>query len=507
MSPLLLVLLTPLLGALALSLIRSLTVSGWINLAVSAVSLAGGLWLAWSVGLVAPVADPVAGVVAGSVAGGIAGLAFRVDAFNVYLVVLTTFVGLTTSIFSRPYMEHVCDSGRIAPGRLRFYHPMYQVFLFTMVLALTTDNLGVMWVAVEGATLATVLLVSLYRTPEAVEAAWKYFILCGVGIALALFGTVLTYFAAQQVIPDPAAGLNWSTLYTQAGGLEPAVMRLAFVFLLVGYGTKVGLVPMHQWLPDAHSEGPTPMSAVLSGLLLNVALYALVRLKMLVDGSLADTANPELAGHLLMGFGLVSFLVAGLFLHRQRDIKRMFSYSSIEHMGLMTFGFGLGGPLATFAALLHMLVHSLTKSAIFVTVGHAAHIANTQAIEHIRGLIRTQPAVGWMLLIGVAAIAGFPPFGVFMSEFLLLTATMKAAPWFTAALLVGLAVAFAGLFRHVSPMVYGHPPEGQGPVPANMIPVAIHLTLVLWLGLAIPAFLAGWLDRATGLITGGVHLL
>ena len=522
MSPLLLVLLTPLLGALALSMIRSLAISGWVNLAVSALSLAGGLWLAWSVALVAPVVDPAAGFTAGAISGGIAGLAFRVDAFNVYLVVLTTFVGLTTAIFSRPYMEHVCDSGRIGGiaarsalpqsgrqtmDRLRSYHPMYQIFMFTMVLALTTDNLGVMWVAVEGATLATVLLVSLYRTAEAVEAAWKYFILCGVGIALALFGTVLTYFAAQQVIPDPAVGLNWSTLYTQAGGLEPAVMRLAFVFLLVGYGTKVGLVPMHQWLPDAHSEGPTPMSAVLSGLLLNVALYAVVRVKMLVDGSLADTAAPHLAGNLLMGFGLVSFLVAGLFLHRQRDIKRMFSYSSIEHMGLMTFGFGLGGPLATFAALLHMLVHSLTKSAIFITVGHAAHIANTQAIDHIRGLIRTQPAVGWMLLIGVAAIAGFPPFGVFMSEFLLLTATMKSAPWFTAALLVGLAVAFAGLFRHVSPMVYGHPPEGQRPVPANMIPVAIHLTLVLWLGLAIPAFLAGWLDRATGLITGGVHLL
>jgi hydrogenase-4 component F len=506
-NALLLVLLTPLVGALVLSLIRQMSIAGWVNLGVSAVTLAGGLWLAWSVALVAPVVDPDAGFIAGSIAGGIAGLAFRVDAFNVYLVVLTTFVGLTTSIFSRPYMEHVCDSGRIALGRLRSYHPMYQVFLFTMVLALTTDNLGVMWVAVEGATLATVLLVSLYRTPEAVEAAWKYFILCGVGIALALFGTVLTYFAAQQVISDPAAGLNWSTLYTQSGGLEPAVMRLAFVFLLVGYGTKVGLVPMHQWLPDAHSEGPTPMSAVLSGLLLNVALYAVVRLKMLVDGSLADTASPHLAGHLLMGFGLVSFLVAGLFLHRQRDIKRMFSYSSIEHMGLMTFGFGLGGPLATFAALLHMLVHSLTKSAIFVTVGHAAHIANTQAIEHIRGLIRTQPTVGWMLLIGVAAIAGFPPFGVFMSEFLLLTATMKSAPWFTLALLVGLAVAFAGLFRHISPMVYGHPPEGQRAVPANMIPVAIHLILVLWLGLAIPAFLAGWLDRATGLITGGVHLL
>jgi hydrogenase-4 component F len=198
--------------------------------------------------------------------------------------------------------------------------------------------------------------------------------------------------------------------------------------------------------------------------------------------------------------------VAGLFLHRQRDIKRMFSYSSIEHMGLMTFAFGLGGPLATFGALLHMLVHSLTKSAIFVTVGHATHIAGTQTIEQIRGLIRTQPRVGWSLLIAVAAIAGFPPFGVFTSEFLLLTATMQSHPWITPALLTGLVVAFAGLFRHLHPMVYGSAPEGQLPVRANMLPVAIHLGLVLWLGLAIPGFLARWLDRATELITGA-HLL
>jgi hydrogenase-4 component F len=487
---LLLTVLSPVAGAVVLALLRPLRLAGWINVAASALTFGGSAWLAWLV----------------AEHGEIAGLSFRVDAFNVYLVVLTAFIGLTTSIFSRPYMRHVCAAGLTTERGMRVYHAMYQAFMFTMLLALTTDNLGVLWVAVEGATLATVLLVSLYRTPEAVEAAWKYFILCGVGIALALFGTVLTYFAAQRVIADPAAGLTWSTLYQHAGSLEPAVMSLAFVFLLVGYGTKVGLVPMHQWLPDAHSEGPTPMSAVLSGLLLNVALYAVVRLKMLVDGSLAATASPHMAGHLLMGFGMVSFLVAGLFLHRQRDIKRMFSYSSIEHMGLMTFAFGLGGPLATFGALLHMLVHSFTKSAIFVTVGHATHIAGTQSIDRIRGLIRTQPAVGWSLLIGVTAIAGFPPFGVFTSEFLLLTATMQTQPWLTVALLTGLAVAFAGLFRHLHPMVYGTPPEDQRPVQANMLPVIAHLALVLWLGLAIPAFLAQWLDRATQLITGA-HLL
>jgi hydrogenase-4 component F len=477
---------TPLVAALILVWVRRLNLAGWLNVLAATLVFVATLALAWKV----------------SRTGEVAGLSFRVDAFNVYLLVLTAFVSMTTSIFSRPYMRHVCETGKTTERGLRLYHAMYQAFMFTMLLALSTDNLGVLWVAVEGATLTTVLLVSLYRTPEAIEAAWKYFILCGVGIALALFGTVLLYFAAQHVLADAADGMTWSVLYANASRLQPAIMSLAFVFLVVGYGTKVGLVPMHQWLPDAHSEGPTPMSAVLSGLLLNVALYAVVRLKMLVDGSLGSTASPHLAGHLLMGFGLVSFLVAGLFLHRQRDIKRMFSYSSIEHMGLMTFAFGLGGPLATFGALLHMLVHSLTKSAIFVTVGHATHIAGTQSIDHIRGLIRTQPAVGWTLLIAVAAIAGFPPFGVFTSEFLLLTATMQSQPWFTVALLVGLAVAFAGLFRNLHPMVYGAAPEGQQPVQANMIPVALHLILVLWLGLSIPGFLALWLNRATELITG-----
>jgi hydrogenase-4 component F len=485
MMPLLMVLI-PLLGALILALKLPLALAGWINIAVSSATFIAAVVLALQV------AD----------AGQVTAMSFHVDVFNVYLLVLTAFVGMTTTVFSRPYMRHVCESGKTSERGMRLYHAMYQVFMFTMLLALSTDNLGVMWVAVEGATLATVLLVSLYRTPEAIEAAWKYFILCGVGIALALFGTVLLYFAAQHVVEDPATGLTWSTLYAYSSGLQPSIMGIAFVFLLIGYGTKVGLVPMHQWLPDAHSEGPTPMSAVLSGLLLNVALYALVRLKMLVDGSLATSATPQLAGYLLMGFGLLSFMVAGLFLHRQRDIKRMFSYSSIEHMGLMTFAFGLGGPLATFGALLHMLVHSLTKSAIFVTVGHAAHIAGTQSIDHIRGLIRTQPVVGWTLLIAVAAVAGFPPFGVFTSEFLLLTATMQAQPWFTVALLIGLAVAFAGLFRHLQPMVYGEAPAGQQPVQANMFPVMLHLGLVLWLGLSIPGFLARWLDHATELIAG-----
>ena len=469
MNALELTLVLPAASAIVLALVGHLAHAAALNVAVSAATLAASMALATDV--------------LGNGGTPTTGPLLHVDAFNVYLVSLTAFVGLTTAIFSRPYMAHERARGRVGPRAMRLYHSMYQGFLFTMLLALTT---------------------------EAVEAAWKYFILCGVGIAQALFGTVLLYFAQEHLMgAAPEGALRWSEMHAVAASLEPTVLVLAFVFLLVGYGTKVGLVPLHNWLPDAHSEGPTPMSAVLSGLLLNVALYAVVRVKMIVDGSLAanaDRYDPHLAGKLLMGFGLLSFLLAALLLHRQRDVKRLFSYSSIEHMGLMTFAFGVGGPLATFGALLHMTVHSLTKSAIFVTVGHASQVAGTQAIDHIRGLIRTQPAVGWSLLIATAAIAGFPPFGVFVSEFLLLTATMKSWPWLTVPLLVGLAVAFAGLFRHLQPMVYGEPGENMQPVPVNVLPVAVHIALVLWLGLTMPAFLAGWFDTATALISG-VHLL
>jgi hydrogenase-4 component F len=347
-----------------------------------------------------------------------------VDSFNVFLVALTAFVGMTTAIFSRPYMMNELAHGRVTPGRLRLYHAMYQLFIFTMLLALLANNMGVLWIAIEAATLTTVLLVSLYRTPASIEAAWKYFILCSVGIAQALFGTILLYFAAERLLGAGGTALLWTHLDAVSADLDPVVLSLAFVFLLVGYGTKVGLVPLHNWLPDAHAEGPTPISAVLSGLLLNVALYAVVRCKVLVDGAL----ETPFAGRLMMGFGLLSMVVAAFFLFRQRDVKRMFAYSSIEHMGLATFAFGMGGAVATFGALLHMTVHSLTKSAIFFAVGHAVQKTGTQTMSDIRGLIVTNPTIGWGLMLGSLAILGIPPFGVFASEFMIVTTAMREQP-------------------------------------------------------------------------------
>jgi hydrogenase-4 component F len=421
---------------------------------------------------------------------------FFVDSFNVFLVALTAFVGFTTSLFSHPYMRNEQAHGRLTAARLRLYHSMFQLFMATMFTALLTNNMGILWVAMEGATLATVLLVSLYRTPASLEAAWKYFILCGVGIAQALFGTILLYFAAEKVLGAGGGALLWTELNHVKADLEPTVLSLAFVFLLVGYGTKVGLAPLHNWLPDAHAEGPTPVSAVLSGLLLNVALYAVIRCKVLVQGAV-DT---PVASRLMMGFGLLSVVLAAFLLSRQKDVKRLFAYSSIEHMGIITFAFGMGGPVANFAGLLHMTVHSLTKSAIFFTVGHAAQKTGTQLIDGIRGLATLSPMIGWGLALGTLAILGMPPFGVFASEFLILTTAMRVEPWATPLLLGALTVAFAAVFAKVQPMVFG-PPTGQllQHRPA-MTPVFVHLAVVLMLGLWIPPQLADWYRQAARLI-------
>jgi len=421
---------------------------------------------------------------------------FFVDSFNVFLVALTAFVGFTTSIFSRPYMRIEQQHGRLSAARLKLYHSMYQLFNFTMLVALLTNNMGILWVAMEAATLTTVLLVSLYRTPASLEAAWKYFILCGVGIAQALFGTILLFFAAEKLLGAEGGALLWTELNNVRGQLEPTVLSIAFVFLLVGYGTKVGLVPLHNWLPDAHAEGPTPVSAVLSGLLLNVALYAVIRCKVLVDGALPTA----FAKNLMMGFGLLSVVVAAFLLSRQKDIKRLFAYSSIEHMGIITFAFGMGGPIANFAGLLHMTVHSLTKSAIFFAVGHATQKAGTQMIDGIRGLVTQSPMIGWGLAFGTLAILGMPPFGVFASEFLILTTAMRDQPWATPFLLVALGVAFAAVFSRVQPMVFGETTVKRLPYRPAMIPVFVHLLLVLMLGLWIPPALADWYREAARLI-------
>src|SRR5213075_2120935 len=319
----------------------------------------------------------------------------------------------------------------------------------------------------ELATLITVVMVGLYRTPQAIEAAWKYFILASVDRSLAFFGTILIYLAGQPALGEGVPAMTWSLLQAAAARMDPAILDLAFIFLLIGYGTKVGLAPLHAWLPDAHAEGPTPISAVLSGLLLNVALYALLRFKLLMAGNPAAVAP----GPLMVSMGLLSLIFAGFMLYRRRDIKRMFAYSSIEHMGLITFAFGMGGPLANFGGLLHMTMHSLTKSAIFFAVGHIAQAKGTQRIAEIRGLTESHPVLGWGLVVGVVAIAGLPPLGIFMSEFLIVSSTFARAPLLAILLVFGLLVAFGALLLRLNGLAFGEPSGSVARVEACYVPM------------------------------------
>jgi hydrogenase-4 component F len=298
------------------------------------------------------------------------------------------------------------------------------------------------------------------------------------------------------VVGEGIEAMVWTVLIERVAGFDPALLNVAFVFLLLGYGTKVGLAPLHAWLPDAHAEGPTPISAVLSGLLLNVALYAVLRFKLLL------AANPEslAPGPMMVAMGLASLIFASFMLYRRRDIKRMFAYSSIEHMGIIAFAFGIGGPLANFAGLLHMVMHSLTKSAIFFAVGHVAQVKGTQKIADIRGLTVSHPALGWGLVIGVVAIAGMPPLGIFMSEFLIVSSTFARQPLLAIPLVAGLLLGLGALFLRLNGLAFGAPTGSMAPAKASYVPMYAHFALVFIAGVYLPPTLVVWFQHIAGLL-------
>ena len=425
-----------------------------------------------------------------------AGPYFLIDDLNIVFIVLNTFVGFSAATFSASYINHELAIGRLTPAYLRFYHAMYQMMMFGMNLALVSNNIGLMWVAVELATLSTVLMVGIYRTHEALEAAWKYFILGSVGIALALFGTILVYLAAQPILGEGQSAMIWTNLLSKANSFDPALLNLAFIFLLLGYGTKVGLAPLHAWLPDAHAEGPTPISAVLSGLLLNVALYAVLRFKMLMSAN-EHALDP---GPIMIVMGLLSLIFAAMMLYRRRDIKRLFAYSSIEHMGIIVFAFGMGGPLANFAGLLHMVMHSLIKSSIFFSVGHIAQIKGSQQISAIRGLTQSHPVLGWGLASGVIAIAGLPPFGMFMSEFLIVSSTFARQPALALLLVLGILLALGALLLRLTGFIFGEPVGELKPSEASYVPLFLHMSLVLMAGIYLPGPMVVWFQTVARLL-------
>ncbi|MBI3199418.1 MAG: hydrogenase 4 subunit F [Rhodospirillales bacterium] len=466
----------PYIAALVLLVIPGYRLGAIANVAASGLTFGAGLWLVVSERSVGDYAI--------------------VDEFNIVFIGINTLVGFTTALFSASYIGHEIETGRLTPNLLRFYHAMFQAMMGSMNLALVANNIGLMWVGLELATLITVVMVGLYRTPQAIEAAWKYFILASVGISLAFFGTILIYLAGQPVLGEGVPAMTWSLLQEAASQMDPAILDLAFIFLLIGYGTKVGLAPLHAWLPDAHAEGPTPISAVLSGLLLNVALYALLRFKMIIAGQPA-ALDP---GPVMISMGLVSLIFAAFMLYQRRDIKRLFAYSSIEHMGLMVFAFGMGGPLANFAGLLHMAMHSLTKSGIFFAVGHIAQAKGSQRIADIKGLSVTHPRLAVAFALAVLAISGLPPFGVFTSEFLILTTTFARDPWLALLPAFGLLIGFGALLMRLQDTIFGEPVGPAHRVDASSVPMVLHLLLVLIAGLYLPPALIGWFQRAAELL-------
>jgi hydrogenase-4 component F len=470
------VLLAPAAGAVLLAVLPDDRKGAWLNVLVSFVTFGCALLLIGE----RPAPGPY----------------LIVDDLNAVFIVVSTLVAFTTSVFSASYIAHELETGHLTPAYLRFYHAMYQMLMFGMNLALLSNNVGLMWVAVELATLTTVVMVGIYRTPAALEAAWKYFLLGSVGIALALFGTILVYLAARAVVGEGLDAMAWDILVANAHAFDPTLLNLAFVFLLLGYGTKVGLVPLHAWLPDAHAEGPTPISAVLSGLLLNVALFAVLRFKSIMSANPAALAP----GPLMVTLGLASVVFAAFMLYRRQDIKRLFAYSSIEHMGIITFAFGMGGTLANFAGLLHMALHSLTKSAIFFCVGHIAQVKGTQQMSDIRGLTVSHPVLGWSLSLGVVAIAGLPPMGLFMTEFLIVTSTFAREPVLAIILGLSLLVALGALLLRLNGLAFGEPDGRRDPATASFLPVGLHLALVLAAGVWLPPALVSWFQYVASLL-------
>jgi hydrogenase-4 component F len=429
-----------------------------------------------------------------------------VDALSALMIGTVAMVGFAASLVSIGYLRHDLSIGHIPLGRrgVRWYFFGFHGFVWTMFATVSVDNLGLLWVGVEATTLASALLVGFYRTKAALEAAWKYLILCTVGITCALFGVILTYYAARQ--GGVSASLDWSVLGREGAELDPSLMRLAFVFVLIGFGTKAGFAPLHTWLADAHSQAPSPVSGLLSGVLLSCALYGILRFHVLTTSA----TGSEFSSRLLLVFGLLSVAVATPFVIVQRDLKRLLAYSSVEHMGLMAVAFGVGGPLGVTAGLLHLVNHAATKALLFFVTGDLVQKFGNRRISAIRGALRAAPLAGWALLIGVLAITGAPPFGIFVSEFALVGAGFQGewpAIASVSAVVLLLGAIFAGMLIHALRVVYGTPtpvvPAHDGREAAHvdrraqttmlvaLAPLAIVMVLF---GLHVPASVERLLD-------------
>ena len=421
------------------------------------------------------------------------------DALTVWFLPLVGVVFFLASLHSVGYLRADAERENGGTERYTLYYVLWNLFAGTMILALLAQNLGLLWIAIDATTLASAFLVWYHDRPETLEAAWKYVLITSVGSLMALLGTFLVVFAIPAGIGQT---LDWAALVQVASRMSPAVLKLGFLLALLGYGTKAGYAPMHTWLPDAHSQAPSPVSALLSGAEINCAVYAIMRFRTLAVAGL----GPVFPSRLLMVFGLFSLALAAFFLLVQKDYKRMLAYSSIEHMGIIAVGLGLGGPLALLGTLWQVFNHGVTKAMVFLTSGNILIRYRTTSIGEVSGVLRAMPFTGSMLLLGGLALTGLPPFGPFLSEFSIFSAAFSSHSFVSGVLLVLLVtLALVGLLSWINRMAFGQPGEvGAGGEIGwwTTVPLGIGMTLVLITGLFWPDWALHLAKAAAGILGG-----
>jgi hydrogenase-4 component F len=427
----------------------------------------------------------------------------RVDNLGLVFLLLVAVLTLAVSIYTVGWLEQAVAVGNMKAESLRPYFALVQAFVATMVVTVLADNLGVLWIAMEGTTITSAVLVGYHGHHHGLEAAWKYIIVTTIGISFGLFGTVLVYAAAAAVHGSAGPGaMSWSAIMQVAPTLDPGIVRIGFIFVMVGYGAKAGLAPMHLWLPDAHSQAPTPVSALLSGALIKCALLGIIRFQTIA----AAACGPAFPARVLVVFGLTSVVVATPFILTQRDLKRLLGYHSVEHVGIVALGLGFGGPVGTYGALLHVVNHGVTKALAFFAAGTAIARYGSRDIQVIRGLLAVAPIGATLLMLAALSLAGVPPFSIFVSELLVLRAGIGAGHWVAIAIFLTMVVIiFAGLLHHVGAMVFGRPTDAAGRQPEAWSPLLgmmLLAAIMILLGLTIPAGFDGLLRRATEIVVG-----
>ena len=425
---------------------------------------------------------------------------FHLDGLSALFLGLIAIIAPCTGVYSLPYVAHDVAEGKLGPSQVKQYYAFFSLFVFSMILAVTSNNIIMMWVSVEATTLSTVFLVGVYRTKLALEAAWKYVIVCTAGVAFGLFGTLLVYANAADIMADPHQAVFWTSILPNAPLMDHSLMMIAFVFAAIGFGTKAGLFPMHTWLPDAHSEAPSPVSALLSGVLLKCAILIVLRFYILTAANVGATFPQTV----MMILGVLSVCYAAFEVYKQNDLKRKLAYSSCENVGLIAVCFGIGGPLGIIAGLVHCIAHGLTKALMFCLSGNVMMKYHTRDLAKISGIISVAPVTGVLFAAGCLALAGFPPFAMFVSEMFMVLAGVAAEVWWAVALvLVALVVVIMALVRMITGSALGRAPEGvkRCDVPAlALVPEVVLLALVVLLGVALPGPFAGSIEEASAIV-------